>query len=365
MLRKSSRKRTASQRAVEENNAIARSRPQPTVRTRQPLTASVSMPVSVPVPITTVAVTNAVHAPVNTSAPTPIHHAALPGAVNTSIYSPEASGSTQSHTIGINPMYNPDMDIDANNFQTISKASDALGLHVTSAIKEKICKGDYIDLAVLIQNNYAQHKPSQIINLVAGELVIHQKQQQKISNIEQWTDAFVIFMSIYGEAHPNKMHQLLKYFNNIRIAAKRCGAYNMGWKTYDENFRFKIAQHPHSSWGDIDLELWLMFVNQNSSVFDTSNRSSIHKCYAFNYNGTCNRTSCTYSHSCIRCFAPHPLVHCYKAKFAKNFETGQSARAPFRPQSYGNVRPLGSNFRFTYQRPRTPGAVMGQRSFTR
>ncbi|CAC5402846.1 unnamed protein product [Mytilus coruscus] len=141
-------------------------------------------------------------------------------------------------------------------------------------------------------------------------MVLQQKQQQqKITNIDQWTDAFLVFISVYCLAHPEKFQELLKYTNNIRIAAKRCGSYSIGWKQYDEQFRLKISQNPTASWADIDLELWLMYISQNNNATESTVRS-IYKCYAFNYNGSCTRFNCTYSHSCIRCFAAHPLVSC-------------------------------------------------------
>jgi hypothetical protein len=35
---------------------------------------------------------------------------------------------------------------------------------------------------------------------VNGEIVVEQKSKNKIYNIESWTDAFLIFSSIYGAA---------------------------------------------------------------------------------------------------------------------------------------------------------------------
>jgi len=134
---------------------------------------------------------------------------------------------------------------------------------------------------------------------------------------------------------------------NIRIAAKRCSQYNFGWKQFDEQFRLKLAQSPTSSWANIDLELWLLCINQNTSNF--SNRS-LYKCYAFNYQGSCNRSNCTYSHSCLKCFGAHPVISCH--------------RGCFQPRSQVRGQGVGNSFRFQTTRPRTPGAVVGQRAYT-
>jgi hypothetical protein len=69
---------------------------------------------------------------------------------------------------------------------------------------------------------------------VQRQLVIQQKQQPKITNIELWTDAFLIFLSIYCSAHAQKIQGLMTYMNTVRLGAKRCVTNNFGWKQYDE-----------------------------------------------------------------------------------------------------------------------------------
>lgn len=256
----------------------------------------------------------------------------------------------------------------SQNSQSISTASDNLSMHVSASNKEKICKGEYIDLALLLQNNYIQQKPNQTISLISGELVIQQKQQQKITNIEQWTDAFIVYTSIFCHTHPSNFQQMLKYLNNIRTAAKRCGN-NLGWKNYDETFRLKKAQDPSYDWGTIDTELWLMFVNQTGATSLSTSSTFMHKCYAYNYNGYCTRPQCTYSHSCIRCFAAHPLIKCYKANFNRNPNVGQNFSFPTRFTDRSryptNVRQANVDYNFRQFRPRAPRSVMGFRSHPR
>ncbi|CAC5406824.1 unnamed protein product [Mytilus coruscus] len=102
-----------------------------------------------------------------------------------------------------------------------TKASDELGMYISIANKEKIANGEFIDLACLLQNTNIQNNSiKQTICFVPGELVLQQKQQQqKITNIDQWTELFLVFISVYCLACPEKFQELLKYTNNIRIAA--------------------------------------------------------------------------------------------------------------------------------------------------
>ena len=60
-----------------------------------------------------------------------------------------------------------------------------------------------MDLAGLLQNNNEHNKAlGNTVWVVHGELLVMPKQQQqKIINVEQWTDAFIIFMSINCQVH--------------------------------------------------------------------------------------------------------------------------------------------------------------------
>ena len=113
------------------------------------------------------------------------------------------------------------------------------------------------------------------------QLVIQQKQQPKITNIELWTDAFLIFLCIYCSASAQKMHGLLKYMNTVRLGETCSGTHNFGWKQYDEQFRLKMAEHPNVNWADVDVELWLLYINPHN-VNERFTSNIIYKCYVFN-----------------------------------------------------------------------------------
>ena len=179
-----------------------------------------------------------------------------------SVSSPVVTGATPyNHQQQLNNLgsisqcnHNAALNIDTSmDYGVIShcKAADNLGMHVSPSNKDKIIQGGYIDLALLLQNNntHILQPNKQTINLIQGELVIQPKTYQRITTIEQWTDAFITFISIYCQVHVDKFQQLLKYMNNVRIGAKRCGQHCLGWKQYEEQFRLKIAQHQSGSWG--------------------------------------------------------------------------------------------------------------------
>lgn len=121
--------------------------------------------------------------------------------------------------------------------------------NVAHCINQKIIAGEYIDVAVLLTNSQNTADERQTLVFMHGELVIQPKQQQQITNISLWTDAFLVYISIYCRAHPQKVQDLLKYMHRIRLGGKRCPS---GWKTYDEQIRLRMATN---SWANIDSEL--------------------------------------------------------------------------------------------------------------
>lgn len=97
----------------------------------------------------------------------------------------------------------------------------SLGYHVDRATKQKIVNGEYVNLGSLLVRDPTKTQSSTLSVDAQGQLVAHPKQTHKISSVDNWTDAFLIFSSIYLEAHPNKTQQMLKYMHDIRLGAEK------------------------------------------------------------------------------------------------------------------------------------------------
>lgn len=160
-----------------------------------------------------------------------------------------------------------------------------------------------------------------------GQLVAHPMQTHKISSLDNWTDSFLIFASIYLEAHPNKTQQMLKYMNDIRLGAEKAN----WWVTYDEQYCLRMALNPSSNWGTIDSELKLVYINPNSVATQQSKQqvSTLFKCYDYNYRAVCQRIQCSYLHRCLKCNNWHPVIHCSGTQSSVN-QYIANAQRPFR-----------------------------------
>ena len=274
-----------------------------------------------------------------------------------------------------------DLQCEAGNMLPIEtcKASDDITRNVAHNIKQKIMLGEYVDLSSLLCNtltNDGRHT----ISVVQGQLSIQPNQPQtKIVSIEMWTDAFLIFISIYCSAHPSLIQDLLKYMQSVRLGSKRC--VGLGWKTYDEQFRLRKAQDPASSWSTIDIELWLLLMQPLGNVQYGAaaprvmqNYGTVLNCYAFNYNGSCTRQHCTYKHICLRCNGEHPVITCTFYKQMVGNSTQSPAPGNFRrfrgPRFQSTGQSLGGQPQFTFRQPqsnsrfRASTAPMVQRQYT-
>jgi hypothetical protein len=69
----------------------------------------------------------------------------------------------------------------------------------------------------------AHHQLLQFVFLVSQKLSCFQgeatrdKTKQIINTISKWTDAFIVYISIYSSAHPSKYQALLKYMHTVRL----------------------------------------------------------------------------------------------------------------------------------------------------
>lgn len=82
-------------------------------------------------------------------------------------------------------------------------------------------------------------------------------------SIDKWTLDFIIFTSIMLEKYRSGAQEFFKYMRDVRMAADR--SLN-GWFTYDEQFRLCKVSDPHSTWGIINFELWLIHVTNNYTM---------------------------------------------------------------------------------------------------
>ncbi|XP_048743934.2 uncharacterized protein LOC125657358 [Ostrea edulis] len=298
MLRAKSKRKTASPYAHQGTR---------TKRTYQQITTSTTQDPSASCPSHTMA---------SGSTATLVSSSAARSTPETSSTSGTASLATNV-AISVSPLDNP---------IPLISVSDELGLHVPQTIKHKIWGKEYIELGKVLESELDSER-GQKFSIVEGQLVMQPKSNtKKITSIDSWTDAFLVFASIYLSRHPADIQGILKYVQTIRLGASRNPT--CAWLEYDKQFRLKMSKNTFIAWGSIDAELWLLYMSNHQISQPTQ---STPKCYDYNYKGSCAKNPCLYQHVCMYCHKNHPRIHCWSNQTiaSSNFrpntpQTGQS-----------------------------------------
>lgn len=185
---------------------------------------------------------------------------------------------------------------------------DDLAFHVPESVVLRIKRHQFIDLSVLLKGSVelCEMYSGATSSNGQGQTESRKKYNSEIKNIDLWTDAFLIYTSIYLDEHPKAKSELLHYTSIIRSAARKFTGY--GWRYYDEQFRLRQAKKL-APWNVIHNNLYLQSFsgqplrNQTSSNTSATITSSSSKCIDFN-TGNCQWSNCRYLHACFVCSSP-------------------------------------------------------------
>lgn len=214
--------------------------------------------------------------------------------------------------------------LEENATNSLVSVANDLGANILLSTKEKIWSNDYIDLAKLLHTDPSVEKQHQLVFEDGQIKVKPNSKEKKITNISEWTDAFLIFSAVYLKKFPEQTQAMLKFLSSIRLGASRIQ--HMGWKDYDIQFRLRRATNPLLGWSSIDAELWLVYVSSSpvhppTSSTDlkktwpiTTKPGPYAKCYDFNLKASCTRKNCHYLHLCLKCGQGHPSVNCWQGQ---------------------------------------------------
>lgn len=111
-----------------------------------------------------------------------------------------------------------------------------------------------MDFRLLFTNPLYYGLQTKSVCVVDGEFrLVNKESNQKITDLQTWTDAFLVYRSIDISAHQEEPQEMLKYISTVILGASRVGG--VGWREYDQQFRFKKARDNSISWAIVDQEL--------------------------------------------------------------------------------------------------------------
>ncbi|XP_053169074.1 protein diaphanous homolog 1-like isoform X1 [Hemicordylus capensis] len=246
---------------------------------------------------------------------------------------PAISGTTSHYPMGILP---------AGYHAPYGGMGLLLGDRLLPATKEKILKGEYIDIfSLLFRKPGVKHKEGESFK---DHEATKRKPVEKTWN--NWLSGFTIYMGVIVQAQPARGPALLKYMDMIHRAVSDFAG--SSWIRYDESFCMRAALDPSLPWDTPLQELWLVIMSQprpvegdrsdsghllsRAAVPSTSGGAGQQwvqphlVCWEYNTHGKCTWSPCRFKRACGVCGAKHPSFVCPRAKFS-------SSGSKFRPGS--------------------------------
>ena len=212
---------------------------------------------------------------------------------------------------------------------------------LSQSLMQDIWEDNFVDLELLLDKKEDPNAPMVFKSVQTDHLgeiiqVMKPKPPKVITDIDQWSRAFDIYISMYTRKHHYQTHNLLTYSNKVKELAAKGGDF----LRYDEEFR-KMRARYGTPWETPDLELWvdchqaaltsqvisiINSLNKNTNINlpfrpPTSNdtpdspkklRHPTGACYTFHNVGRCGRASCKFSHICYTpgCGQHHSVLTC-------------------------------------------------------
>ena len=100
---------------------------------------------------------------------------------------------------------------------------------------KEIQSGEFFDLSKLLPKNLSLHDEENNVSLSLENSVIKVSKKTKastsITDIEQWTNAFTTYLSVFTHKFPLRSQELLQFLSLIRYAARVHKG--LGWVIYD------------------------------------------------------------------------------------------------------------------------------------
>ena len=228
------------------------------------------------------------------------------------------------------PDFLPNMANTPENESFVSQPMPRYGhaaLDVPATYVKQIQSGEFFDLSKLLPREFPATTDEDSVVLTLENSIIKVKKAnqptQKITDIEQWTTAFTIYMGVLTSKFPTRSQELLQYMSLIRYASQTHRG--LGWCIYDHKFRRKAAVNTSFNWSEIDQQLWLciftippeilrreypLFSHGPQQYSTSSGAAKGGTCHEFNKRGECRNTRCPYRHACNKCSGTHPGFSC-------------------------------------------------------
>ncbi|KAJ1107672.1 hypothetical protein NDU88_005062 [Pleurodeles waltl] len=139
---------------------------------------------------------------------------------------------------------------------TLLSRPGKLASHVALDIKEKIWKGEFVDIFSLIR---AKRRDVETKAKDAKASSSSDKKPKIEESITNWLFGFNVFMSVMLKRKPESGIAMICYANKILKAHHMYGG--NAWLEYDRDFRWAKVEDPAIGWDQTEVNVWLECVN--------------------------------------------------------------------------------------------------------
>ncbi|KAJ1090814.1 hypothetical protein NDU88_003943 [Pleurodeles waltl] len=202
---------------------------------------------------------------------------------------------------------------EVSGVDTLLSRPGKLAAHVAPEIKEKIWKGEFVDIFSLVR---AKRREVETKEKDTKSSAFGEKKQKIEENITNWLFGYNVFMTVMLEKKPEIGIAMIFYANKILKAHHAYGG--NAWLEYDRDFRWAKVEDPAIGWDQTEVNVWLECVNNKlptkqpfRAQYANDKKGS---CWTFNRK-ICSRPAgtCEFRHSCSFCGHPsHPEFKCLK-----------------------------------------------------
>ena len=220
-----------------------------------------------------------------------------------------------------------------------------LDARITPKLHAKIISGQFVNFADLLDPSRADQSTLTLKTGSKGEVIFYKEKRptsfkQTVKSITEWDTAFAIYCTIYAQAHPLEVAQLIKYGERVKCLARQGG----DWAHCDVGFRC-LRQHTPIPWDFLQVELYMEVLttklrgsgfNGGSSANQPFLESHVQvpRGYCTRYHRGSHCSGCTYKHTCFKCTAgAHPAINCKRPR---------TAGSKGGPQSNGKIASHGT-----------------------
>ena len=135
-------------------------------------------------------------------------------------------------------------------------------LPVPAKLVPKIIKGDYVDMAKLLQDSVEAERRRATDSSAAGPST-SQAHRREVPDFLFWLQYFGVYVGMVATHKPENLRQLMVYQTLIIREAQRCGG--DGWQGYDMMFGQLAATVPSTGWRQLIFALYTVtFVAQQN-----------------------------------------------------------------------------------------------------